>query len=978
MARSFTPGDARSLIAEHNRIQESLKEAVLLGEKYESELGLAIARLGRVETEDFLRKVPVNEIFPGQADPVSGATFSQACRNAKFRTAYDLYTVQVQELSSKTGMSLDHSGQLVDAARNCYRRVYSGLVMTLEDEAGNLRSEAEDCVLLTTKLLYLQKYASVCRKLQERYQKDAQDAIADLQPGTGRLGWFFSGAEKKQRAERGYAFLYSLLNESYGRDAEESLRGVERAKGISMKEAVRTYFATPDAYYKVLSGMLPGRFARETGNFAPFSPFDAADLVFRNKGLLDELTRAKELDTYQKRKIIQAVNKYREAKAVSTLRQIPIEELNRPKRGIKTGLLRENGFETIADAQEAPVWKIEAIKGIGEGGARFIKDVANTHFEDTVNAVRIRLNADDRNTEASQLVTELVKLRLSRPHSRTCTDLLQQNQTLIEKGVRELDVGTGLLRWLFASSKEREIATDAFAALRELLEGGFEEESRKEINALADIHHMSEEDAWGDFAGHSIELFTMLDDLIPGICSDEGEVYGLPEDLAKEIQVENLFPGGLLCELRRYQEWGVKYILHQGRVLLGDEMGLGKTVQAIAAMVSLRNTGATHFMVVCPASVITNWCREIQKHSRLNVVRIHGPGRLYAYEEWLAEGGVAVTTYETTDYLQLDENFGYSMLVVDEAHYIKNPNAKRTGNVIRISEHAERLLFMTGTALENRVDEMISLIAILQPQIAEEVRSKAFLTSAPQFREKIAPVYYRRRREDVLSELPDLIESREWCTLTEKENAAYVQAVLSRKFQDARRVSWNVEDLHDSSKAQRLMEIIEDAQEDGRKVIVFSFFLDTIRKVYEYVGSSRCLSPIHGSVPPERRQFIVDQFEKAPAGSVLLAQIQTGGTGLNIQAASVVVICEPQFKPSVENQAIARAYRMGQTRNVMVYRLLCDDTVDERITEILEEKQHIFDEFADESVSGQESLELDEKTFGNIIQEEIERISGGK
>ena len=96
---------------------------------------------------------------------------------------------------------------------------------------------------------------------------------------------------------------------------------------------------------------------------------------------------------------------------------------------------------------------------------------------------------------------------------------------------------------------------------------------------------------------------------------NQDSVYGLPEQLAREVQDECFFPDGLLCELRRYQEWGVKYILHQGKVLLGDEMGLGKTIQAIATMVSLKNTGATHFIVLCPASVIINWCREVQKFS---------------------------------------------------------------------------------------------------------------------------------------------------------------------------------------------------------------------------------------------------------------------------------------------------------------------------------------------------------------------------
>ena len=114
---------------------------------------------------------------------------------------------------------------------------------------------------------------------------------------------------------------------------------------------------------------------------------------------------------------------------------------------------------------------------------------------------------------------------------------------------------------------------------------------------------------------------------------------------------------------------------------------------------------------------------------------------------------------------------------------------------------------------------------------------------------------------------------------------------------------------------------------------------------------------------------------KVPAGTVLVAQIQSGGTGLNIQSASVVVLCEPQFKPSIENQAISRAYRMGQTRNVLVYRLLCEDTVDEKIMSTLESKQAIFDAFADKSVAAAESQEIDDRTFGNIIKEEIDRIN---
>ena len=161
-------------------------------------------------------------------------------------------------------------------------------------------------------------------------------------------------------------------------------------------------------------------------------------------------------------------------------------------------------------------------------------------------------------------------------------------------------------------------------------------------------------------------------DLISDSLGNDDALYGLPEDLARDIQEECFFPDGILCELRRYQEWGVKYILHLECVLLGDEMGLGKTVQAIAVMVSLKNTGATHFLVVCPASVITNWCREIRKTSKLTVTKVHGGTRRSAFQSWLDTGDVAVTTYETTAFCRVPEAFRFSLLVNDTyRHYLR-------------------------------------------------------------------------------------------------------------------------------------------------------------------------------------------------------------------------------------------------------------------------------------------------------------------
>lgn len=705
-----------------------------------------------------------------------------------------------------------------------------------------------------------------------------------------------------------------------------------------------------------------------------FSSADAKELLTWHHRTIDKLNRAAASREEYKEKVKNASDDLVAQAVLKVLQDIPIEEINRDKKGFRVKALREYGYETIADIAPISVYTIASVRGISEDAAYSIKKIVNDIVSKARQGIKIRLSTDNQSEEATELVLALLQYHCSLAVSDDCSKLLSSSLQQITCAEEDLKVGLNGIRWFFSAKAKKEKAIEAFNLLTSLKDNEYGRNVGTQLDVADKIERTQGSDAWQDFSNNSVRYFNDLEDINPGVLGNDDSVYGLPEDLAREIQEECFFPDGLLCELRRYQEWGVKYILHQERVLLGDEMGLGKTVQAIATMVSLRNTGGTHFIVVCPASVITNWCREIRKMSLLSVTKVHGAGRKAALESWIKTGGVAVTTYETVAYCKLPDDFKFKLLVVDEAHYIKNPGARRSINVKNLSVYAERLLFVTGTALENKVDEMISLIRILQPEIASKVQGMVFMASAPQFREAVSPVYYRRKREDVLTELPELIESREWCTLTRNEETFYEQAVLSKNYAEARRVSWNVDDLKDSSKAARLLELIDEAKSDGRKVIVFSFFRDTLRKVSMLLGNL-CMNPINGSVTPQRRQEIIDEFDKAPAGTVLVAQIQAGGTGLNIQSASVVILCEPQFKPSIENQAISRAYRMGQTRNVLVYRLLCEDTVDEKIMSTLESKQAIFDAFADKSMAAMASCDLDERTFGNIIEEEIDRIN---
>lgn len=642
-----------------------------------------------------------------------------------------------------------------------------------------------------------------------------------------------------------------------------------------------------------------------------FSSKEAKKLVERHQKLLDRLEAGGRITENYVKVIQDATNRLVADETLRVLKTVPIEEINRDKRGIKTKPLRDCGYETVADIAASSVYEIALVRGISEDTAYTIHRIVRDIVSSAQKTIKIRLNLDKKTPESTRIVIAVVQYDRSVLIEKACRSLITANDGMISDAIDNLDCAANGLKWLLSFGAGKQRAIEAYEQLKVLLEGEYGQNVQRALTEVEELENVSDIQAWEEFERYPVRFFNILESVVPGLLGNDDSVYGLPENLVREIQDECFFPEGLLCELRRYQEWGVKYILHQGRALLGDEMGLGKTVQAIATMVSLKNTNATHFVVVCPASVITNWCREIGQKSKLRVTKVHGARREAALVSWVKLGGVAVTTYETTAYFVLENDFKFSLMVVDEAHYIKNAKAQRSINVRKLCEHTERLLFMTGTALENNVDEMVSLIQILRPDIFLSIRGISFMAAAQQFREQIAPVYYRRKREDVLTELPELVESRD---------------------------------------------------------------LNTIRGVCEILGN-QCMNPINGSLSPQRRQEIIDEFNMAPAGTVLAAQIQSGGTGLNIQSASMVIICEPQLKPSIENQAISRAYRMGQTRNVLVYRLLCDNTVDEKVTEILDQKQKIFDAFADKSVAAQESIEVDDKTFGDIIKAEIERIN---
>ncbi|MCR5273879.1 MAG: hypothetical protein K6E26_00835 [Clostridiales bacterium] len=739
------------------------------------------------------------------------------------------------------------------------------------------------------------------------------------------------------------------------------------------------------------------------------------------------------------------------------LHGIPVDELNANKEGIRTNLLKEAGYGDVYSVHAASEKNLALINGIGEVMSLRAKQSAAKIAMDVNANVKLRLSLDHKSNEYSRLVTAVAEYMRAKENAPKCEQLLSMLPMDTEEKIAGMNVAKSVFKWLFSGDKKKTEAKSAFDALSATASAIDQTGLVYQISGSQTPITIAE--AWNDFAKRPIEYYQVLEEIAPERFDSGEDGYGLSDEIREDVANTPVDLTGLKCTLRGYQLWGVKYILHQKRVLLGDEMGLGKTIQALAAMVSLRNgsdeikveepaaptetmgvpapsateqmpvadassglapvaagvpaapavqvqqegIGATQavsapmaapvhvvtepeepklplpkrFLVICPASVIVNWCREVEAKSDLVAFNLHDNNRDASFKRWSEEGGVAVTNFESLEnHFKIEEDFSLSMIIVDEAHYIKNTEAKRSKNVLNLCCHTDRILFMTGTPLENNVNEMIRLMDYLQHDVAQRAQQVSMTAYADDFKDKISPVYYRRKRENVLSELPDLTDIKEWCNMTPEDERAYEDDVLTGSFMDVRRVSWrNADYLNTSSKVQRLREIVEDAAEDSRKILVFSFFLDTLEKIRTVFGE-RCIGVINGAVPVEERQNIVDAFEQAPAGSVLAAQIQSGGTGLNIQSASVVILCEPQYKPSTENQAIGRAHRMGQTRDVLVYRLLCPNTVDERMIEIIEAKQAEFDTFADESAAANRDAES-EKNGVDVNQNVIIGASEG-
>lgn len=675
---------------------------------------------------------------------------------------------------------------------------------------------------------------------------------------------------------------------------------------------------------------------------------EARELVARARRLRDAGARALAVAEERRTAARGAYERARDEVVARQLTEMPIQRLRETTNGVvRFGAIERAGYRTVGDVVRAHPHRLTQIRGVGERSVYQVIGAARQLELALKDNLWLRLEADRKPQEQQRLLEALAEYRIAAKAIAPAREELESLTPLLGDLEKRAKRTTSRLRAFFSGRRKREDAANALEQLSLIV--ARPETTRVEAQLEDILHRVGErppkQDVWADYERHVADYNGLLVE-VGGLAPDNEAAEGfIPSELAQRVHEHPLDTELLRASLRGYQAFGAKFALQQRHAMLGDEMGLGKTIEALAAMCHLRVHGASHFLVVCPASVLVNWLHEVERHTELEALRLHGGDRETNFRQWSRRGGVGVTTFQSLHWLdEKDFDVTPALLVVDEAHYVKNPRARRTMAVRDFIEFADRTLFLTGTPMENRVEEFRILVDHLQPNVAREVSAVDGLAGAARFRSAVAPVYLRRNQTDVLQELPPRLETEEWVTFGIEDFGAYRDAVADRNFMAMRQAAYLPGTTAASQKLARLVEIVEEATANDRKIIVFSFFRRVLDAIANELGDV-AMGPLTGSVAPTKRQRLIDDFTAAPTARVLVSQIEAGGVGLNIQAASVVLLTEPQWKPSIEEQAIARCHRMGQARPVDVHRLLAEDSVDQRMLEILATKAALFDEY---------------------------------
>ena len=514
-------------------------------------------------------------------------------------------------------------------------------------------------------------------------------------------------------------------------------------------------------------------------------------------------------------------------------------------------------------------------------------------------------------------------------------------------------------------------------------------------------------------------------------------VHVAPGDAMREIVAGLRQPGvldaveiadALQGTLRPYQHEGLSWLRFLTRLGLGaclaDDMGLGKTIQVLALLLGERLDGATRpgapSILVVPASLLGNWREEAARFAPSLKLRFLHPAETdrqtladieAAPETHLAETDLVVTTYAMLVRQTWLAEVSWRLAILDEAQAIKNPGTRQSRAVRKLPAAAR--IALTGTPVENRLGDLWALFDFLNPGLLGSRKVFQSFVKSLQAREEnpfaplrrlVGPYILRRLKTDreIIGDLPEKTETARYCYLTPAQVKLYGQVVrtMKREMESAvdiarrglvlrsllrlKQVCNHPSQLlgdgeyrpADSGKFLRLAEICEELAERQERVLVFTQFREVIDPLAEHLATIFGQSGLvlHGATGVRKRHDLVARFQRDDGPPFFILSLKAGGTGLNLTAASHVIHFDRWWNPAVENQATDRAFRIGQRRNVLVHKFMTTGTVEERIDEMIAEKQKLADDIL--SGDGEVNLtELSDEALMDLVRLDVTRAA---
>jgi superfamily II DNA or RNA helicase len=559
-------------------------------------------------------------------------------------------------------------------------------------------------------------------------------------------------------------------------------------------------------------------------------------------------------------------------------------------------------------------------------------------------------------------------------------------ETLTPDEIRDLLAKTNGLawvrgRWIELNSEHLEGMIERFRAVeRTAQDNGLSFAEASRLLAGADI--AAEDAAAADDAEWAqVVAGSWLAETLQRLRSPQGLAQVEPGDALRGV-------------LRPYQQAGVQWLYLLTKLGLGaclaDDMGLGKTIQVLSLLLILKDQNGNKpppSVLVAPASLLANWAAEIERFAPSLKALIAHPSALPSVEfkamdaTQVRDVDLVITSYGALLRAPWMIEVPWRLAVLDEAQAIKNPGAKQTRAVKKLK--ANTRLALTGTPVENRLTDLWSIFDFVNPGLlgtskeftsfAKRLGDRAHGSYGP-LRELVRPYILRRLKTDktVISDLPDKTEIKAFCPLSRPQAALYEQAVKELAGQLAEVTGIQRKGLvlsflmrfkqicnhpsqwlgdgawreGDSGKWARLREIGEVVAAKQEKMLVFTQFRELTAPLAAFLGSvfERPGLVLHGETEIKKRKNLVQRFQEDESVGFFVLSLKTGGSGLNLTAASHVVHFDRWWNPAVENQATDRAFRIGQTKNVLVHKFICRGTVEEKIDQLIESKRQLSQE----------------------------------